>query len=207
MFKAHYQPDPRIPGMGLAFELGSEGGHRTVGKTGIVSGFHTAMSMAPDDGVGVFVLANTGGLTGSGVAAPLAAALLRQLLGLVGDGLRTDLQARPDVWGKVCGWYSPDPGPVTNLPVRVAFGAGLEVRSRGGHVELKPLTPVPGMRGGLRLYRDDEDGPLVFRVVSPQSGTAIPVVFAGFDGGQTAPRLVSELFSFQKRPNARNPRR
>jgi CubicO group peptidase (beta-lactamase class C family) len=37
MFQPHFQPDPRLPGMGLGFELGEEGDHRTVGKTGIVS--------------------------------------------------------------------------------------------------------------------------------------------------------------------------
>ena len=45
MFQPHFQPDPRVPGMGLGFELGEEDGHRTVGKTGIVSGFHSAMTI------------------------------------------------------------------------------------------------------------------------------------------------------------------
>ena len=62
MFQPHFRLDPRLPGMGLAFELGEESGHRTVGKTGIVSGFLSAMTLAPDEGVGVVVLSNTGGL-------------------------------------------------------------------------------------------------------------------------------------------------
>src|SRR5215213_1096841 len=48
MFRPHFQPDPRVPGMGLAFELGEEGGQRTIGKTGILSGFHSAISLAPE---------------------------------------------------------------------------------------------------------------------------------------------------------------
>ncbi len=32
MFQSHFQPDPRVPGMGLAFEPGEENGHRTAGK-------------------------------------------------------------------------------------------------------------------------------------------------------------------------------
>jgi len=52
MFQPHFQPDPRLPGMGLAFELGEEGGHKTAGKTGIVSGFHSAMVLAPDEATG-----------------------------------------------------------------------------------------------------------------------------------------------------------
>ena len=35
MFEPHFQLDPRLPGMGLAFELGEESGHRTIAKTGI----------------------------------------------------------------------------------------------------------------------------------------------------------------------------
>jgi CubicO group peptidase (beta-lactamase class C family) len=42
MFQPHFQPDPRVPGMGLGFELGEQGGHKTVGKTGILSGFREA---------------------------------------------------------------------------------------------------------------------------------------------------------------------
>ena len=39
MFRAQFQPDPPIPGMGLAFERGVERGHRVVGKDGVVAGF------------------------------------------------------------------------------------------------------------------------------------------------------------------------
>ncbi len=66
MFRPHFQPDPRVPGMGLAFELGEEGDHRTVGKTGILSGFHSAIALAPEEGIGVIVFSNTGGLDGRG---------------------------------------------------------------------------------------------------------------------------------------------
>ena len=38
MFRPHFQPDPRVPSMGLAFELGQERIRKTVAKTGIVSG-------------------------------------------------------------------------------------------------------------------------------------------------------------------------
>jgi hypothetical protein len=47
---------------------------------------------------------------------------------------------------------------------------------------LKPLTPIPAMRRGFRLYPDDsaEDG--------------------------TATRLLLDMRSFQRRPDLRNPR-
>src|SRR5512132_1089816 len=91
MFRPHFQPDPRVPGMGLAFELGQEGEHRTVGKTGILSGFHSAMGMAPEEGIGVIVFGNTGGLDGRGAPTPLATMLLRLLLGLSVDPIRIDI--------------------------------------------------------------------------------------------------------------------
>jgi CubicO group peptidase (beta-lactamase class C family) len=208
MFRPHFQPDPRLPGMGLAFELGEQNGHKTVGKTGIVSGFLSAMVLAPDDATGVFVLSNTGGLSGRGAPAPLAPALLRRVLGLPDEPIRTGLPARPETWSELCGWYSPEPGPVTNLFLRPLFGAGVEVTVRGGHLVLRPLTPVPAMRRGLRLYPDDPDDPQVFRVESPEFGMCLHVAFTGQSAGEAGtPRLVLEDYSFRKRPEFRNPRR
>jgi hypothetical protein len=194
--------------MGLAFELGDESGHRTAGKTGIVSGFLSAMTLAPGDGVGVFALSNTGGLSGRGAPAPLAAALLRRVLGVPDEAVRTGIPARPEVWGELCGWYGPDPGPVTNLATRAVFGAGVEVTVRGGHLILKPLTPVPAMRRGLRLHPDDPHDPRVFRVEIPEFGISLRVAFSATPAARReATRLVLEHWSFQKRPEYRNPRR
>jgi hypothetical protein len=208
MFQPHFQPDPRLPGMGLAFELGEESGHRTAGKTGIVPGFLSALVLAPQDGIGVFVLGNTGGFTGRGAPAPLTLALLRRALGLLDEAIRTGITPRPEVWSDLCGWYGPDPGPVTNLFTRPLFGAGVEVAVRGGHLTLKPLTPVPAMRRGLRLHPDDPHDPRVFRAELPEFGISQRVVFGEApEDAETPPRLLIDLFSFRKRPGVRNPRR
>ncbi len=207
MFQPHFQPDPRVPGMGLGFEPGEESGHATIGKAGIVSGFLSAMVLAPDAGIGIVVLSNTGGLDGRGVSEPLAAALLRRLLGLPDAAIRADIPVRPESWSELCGWYSPDPGPVTNLFVRALMGAGAEVTVHDGHLMLKPLTPVPAMRRGLRLYPDDPDDPWVFRVEFPEYGKSLRVVFSGGpEAGAAATRLLLDLMSFQRRPDVRNPR-
>jgi CubicO group peptidase (beta-lactamase class C family) len=95
MLQPQFQPDPRVPGMGLGFEPNQERGHATVGKAGVVSGFHSAMVLAPDAGIGVVVLSNTGGLDGRGVSEPLAAALLRHLLGLPDQVVRADIRSAP----------------------------------------------------------------------------------------------------------------
>jgi CubicO group peptidase (beta-lactamase class C family) len=50
MFEPSYQPDPRIPGMGLGFFRGQAGGHPTVGHDGIWLGFHSALVLAPGPG-------------------------------------------------------------------------------------------------------------------------------------------------------------
>jgi CubicO group peptidase (beta-lactamase class C family) len=206
MFEPHFQLDPRAPGMGLGFELNEESGHRTVWKTGVVSGFLSALVVALEDGIGVVVLSNTGGLDGRGVAEPLAGALLRRLLGLRDQAVRTDVPPHPDTWAEICGWYSPDPGPVTNLFVRALFGAGAEVTVRGGHLVLTPLTPVPAMRRGMRLNPDDPDDPWVFRIEIPDYGKNLRVVFARAPENRGM-RLMMEVLSFRKRPDVRNPRR
>jgi CubicO group peptidase (beta-lactamase class C family) len=206
MFRPHFQPDPRVPGMGLAFELGEEGGHKTVGKTGILSGFHSAMALAPHEGIGVLVFSNTGGLDGRGAPTPLATMLLRLLLGLSVDPIRIDIAPRPEDWSEICGWYGPAPGPVTNLSLRALFGAGAEVVVQGGQLMLKPLTPIPAMRRGFRLYPDDPDDPWVFRIHFPEFGMQLRVVFDGGSNGRTATRLLLDMMSFEKRPDFGNPR-
>lgn len=133
--------------------------------------------------------------------------LLRGVLGLPDEAIRTDIPPHPESWSDLCGWYSPDPGPVTNSFVRALVGAGAEVTVQGGHLVLKPLTPVPALRHGLRLHPDDPDDPRVFRVESPQFGNSSRVVFTGAPGDVTTARLLMDrLFSFQKRPDTRNPR-
>jgi len=207
MFQPQFQLDPRLPGMGLAFELGEESGHKTVSKTGIVSGFHSALLLAPHERIGVLALTNTGGLDGRNAMGALAASLLRHKLGLPDRTIRTDIPARPETWSEICGWYSPDPGPVTNLFTRALMGAGAEVTVHDGHLMLKPLHPVPAIRRGWRLHPDDPDDPWVFRFEMPDYGIDLRVVFShGPEKGRTVTRLLTDTFALQKRPDARNPR-
>ncbi|MGY1609906.1 serine hydrolase domain-containing protein [Geodermatophilus sp. SYSU D00700] len=203
MFRPHFRPDPRMAGMGLAFDRHEERGRTLVGKTGILSGFLSAIGMAPDEGVGVVVLGNTGGLDARGAPAPLADALMRLLAGLPEDPVRDDVPPHPEVWPALCGWYAPDAGPITNLFPRVAMGAGVEVAVRHRQLVLTPLTPVPGMRTAMVLHPDDPDDPRVYHVAHPQFGWNLRVVFTEDD----PPRLFHDLMSFEKRPDWQNPRR
>jgi transposase len=67
MFEPQYRPDPRIPGIGLAFFRANLGGHLAVEHPGIVLGFNSQILVAPEDYVGV--IAFTNGAKGAGVVA------------------------------------------------------------------------------------------------------------------------------------------
>lgn len=208
LFTPHYRPDPRLPGMGLGFELGVEDGHCTVGKSGVVSGFLAALTMAPSAGTGVIALANTGGLSGRGAPIEVVTAVLRELLGLPEAQVRHDVPPRPDLWHELCGWYSPAPGAVTNLFTRALLGAGAEVVVEGRRLVLRPLTPIPALRRGVPLLPDDPTDPYAFRADFSTLGMGtLPAVFATTDGGRRVSRLWLDLMGLYKRPDTRNPRR
>jgi hypothetical protein len=206
MFEPHYQPDRRVPGMGLGFFCGEAGGHCTVGHEGIWPGFLSQMVLAPDDGIGVVVFTNTGSLAGNGAPVPLGNALLHHLLGLLDDGVRRDVPVHAQSWSEVCGWYGPDPGRVTNLPLRAMLGAGVEVAARRGQLTIRGLTPLPSLRRGLRLEPDDDNDPYVFRIDLAEFGMGTcPVVFTSVpERGVTALHLGLAPLSLRKRPDIRN---
>lgn len=206
MFEPQFQPDPRLPGMGLAFDLGRDGAIRTASKTGTVAGFHSMLALAPDQRIGLVVLTNTGGLDAQGAATPLGTALLRSALGLPVDPMRTDIEPHPEIWSELCGWYAPTPGPVTNLFTRALMGAGAEVVVERRTLMLKPMSPVPAMGRGMRLHPDDPDDPQVFRIDLSDVGMGtMPVVFARRAGDSRC--FFMDLIEFDKQPDALNPRR
>jgi hypothetical protein len=49
MFPSYYQPDPRLPGMGLGFFPSYASGHHVVGHEGILPGFTSQLLVAPYD--------------------------------------------------------------------------------------------------------------------------------------------------------------
>jgi CubicO group peptidase (beta-lactamase class C family) len=206
LFQPHHLPDPRLPGMGLTFWLDDVGGHRTASHSGVLPGFLSAICLAPDDGLGVVVLGNTGSLKGQGAPEPLAAALMRRLLDVPDDPMRHDVPQRPEVWGEVCGWYGMSPGPLTNLFFRLVMGAGVRVVVRRDHLHLQPATPLPPMCDGFRLYPDDPDDPCVFRVDFSALGLGdLRAVFTAATDGRPR-RLLMDGMAFEKRPTVREPR-
>jgi CubicO group peptidase (beta-lactamase class C family) len=208
MFEPHYQPDPRIPGMGLGFRRGEVGGYKTVGHDGIWPGFHSQMLLVPAEGLGVLAFANTGPFTPQAATGPAANAILRSMLNLPEDAAPTDIPQRPQDWSQLCGWYSPlGPGLLTDPQLRM-LGGGVEVAVRRGNLTLRGRIPVPAVRKGLRMHPDRDD-PDAFRVDLPGygSGTSTVVFSREADGQVAALHLGFFPLTFRKRPASRTPGR
>jgi CubicO group peptidase (beta-lactamase class C family) len=200
MFAPHYQPDPRLPGVGLAFFRRDLGGHLIVEHDGLVPGFASQMSLAPHDGLGVVAFTNGARSAMAWLGAEVNS-LLGRTLGVPEPVIRADIPHRPEMWTDVCGWYS------FRGSLRDAqkwFVAGAEVFVRRGQLTFRPLTPVPALARGLQLHPDDDTDPYVFRVhVSGLGiGTSRVVFSRSPHAGVTAVHLdlgFAPLVSFDKR--------
>ncbi len=204
MFAPSYQPDPRIPGIGLAFFRHDVGGHLVVEHDGLVPGFSSEMSVAPHDGIGV--LAFTNGARGA--KAWLGAevfGVLRHILGVPDEAIRTDVPHHPEIWSDICGWYS------FRGSLRDAqkwFIAGAEVSARHGQLTLRPVTPIPALSHPFALHPEDGTDPYVFRVDLSEFGIGTSrVVFSrGPGAGTTSFHLDFAPLSFDQQPAMKNPR-
>jgi CubicO group peptidase (beta-lactamase class C family) len=208
MFEPHYQPDPRIPGMGLGFWRADLGGHPAVEHQGVVVGFNSQIFLAPNDSVGV--MAFTNGARNAFAATWLMGEMERLLGDLIrapGVGIRTDIPQHPEIWGDLCGWYRPR-AQRTDMQAWSMLGAGAEVRVRRGQLMLRTLSPIPALYRGFPLHPGDKDDPYVFLIdLSPYGIGTVRVVFSrDAAGATTGAHLDGILLSAEKRPASRNPR-
>jgi Beta-lactamase len=204
MFAPHYQPDPRLPGVGLAFFRGEIGGHLVVEHDGLVPGFSSQLSVAPDDGVGVVAFTNGARGAKAWLGAEVAG-MLRDLLGVADEVIRTDVPHHPEIWRDLCGWYS-FCGSLRD--VQKWFIAGAEVFARRGQLTLRALSPIPALNRGLPLHPDDDTDPYIFRIDLSKLGIGTSrVVFSQEPGvGTMALHLDFAPLSFHKQPATKNPR-
>jgi CubicO group peptidase (beta-lactamase class C family) len=205
MFEPQYQPDPRVPGMGLAFFRANLGGHRAVEHEGVLPGFNSQIFIAPDDGVGV--IAFTNGARGAMGWLPYeVAGLLRHLLRAPDDVIRDDVAQRPELWSDLCGWYQLG-ARLTDARARLGFGAGVEVFVRRSQLTIRGLTPIPALYRGFVLHPDDANDPYVFRIDLSEHGMGTArVVFSREPGiGATGAHLDIMPLTFRKQPSSRNP--
>lgn len=207
MFAPQYQPDARMPGNGLAFFRLNLGGHLAVEHDGILPGFDSQMFLAPGDGVGVMAFAN-GARQGFHWLTPEIGGLLRYLLGVSNEAMRTDVPQRPEIWGDLCGRYHFS-APLTD-PTKLALGAGVEVFVRQGQLMIRILSPILALYRGFHLHPDDDNDPYIFRVDLSAIGFGIGtgrVIFSREPGvGTTAVHFEFGPLSFQKQPASKNTR-
>jgi CubicO group peptidase (beta-lactamase class C family) len=183
MFEPHYQPDPRIAGIGIAFFRDDVGGRRVMGHDGILPGFNSELLLAPDDGVGLIAFTNGSSGAFSWLQIELDR-LLRQMLGISEAIGRSEVPHRPEIWADLCGRYV-FPARIADLRVRLMLSGGAEVFVGGGRLKVRLLTPVPVPFRGLPLEPDDEHDPYVFRLdLSPFGMPSVRVVFNRLLGGR-----------------------
>ena len=206
IFAPHYQPDPRLPGVGLAFFRRDLGGHLLAGHDGLVPGFTSQMSLAPDDGTGVVAFTNGA----HGAMAWLGGevtALLGGVLGVPEPVIRADVPHHPEIWTGICGWYS-FRGSLRDAQKWLISGA--EVFVRRGQLILRPVTPLPALARGLPMHPDDPADPYVFRIDLSRFGigTSRLMFSRSPHAGVTAFHLDLDIapLSFDKQPATRDPR-
>ena len=206
MFAPHYQPDPRLPGVGLAFFRRDLGGHLIAGHDGLVPGFTSQMSLAPCDGIGVVAFTNGSRRAMAWLGAE-ASGILGRTLGVPDPVIRADVPHHPEIWTDICGWYS---FRGSFRDAQKWFVTGAEVLVRRGQLTLRPLTPVPALARGLPLHPDDPGDPLLFRIdlSSLGIGTCRVVFSRSPHAGVTAFHLDLDVapLSFDRQPAIRDPR-
>ena len=206
MFAPQYQPDPRLPGVGLAFYRRDAGGHLVVEKDGLVRGFASQMFVAPDDGAGVVAFTN-GARAAHGWLGPEVLGIVRHVLDVPDEVIRTAVPHHPETWSGLCGWYA-FPGSLRDLQKWAI--AGVQVLVRRGQLTLRLVTPVPGVPREFPLHPDDGQDPGLFRVdLSALGMGTIRVAFSCVPDRGTAAlhvELPGMPMSFQKQPATRDPR-
>ena len=132
MFEPHHRPDPRLPGWGLGFSRGGLGGHLVVGHDGILPGFNSSLLVAPDDGLAIIALTNGSRGAFQWMDTEFKR-LMRELLGVADEVVRTDIAPRPETWAELCGRYRLPPR-ISDLRGRLALPAGATVSVGGGRL-------------------------------------------------------------------------
>ena len=206
MFEPQYRPDPRLPGIGLAFWRAHVGdGHWAVEHQGTLPGFHSQVFLAPDDGVAAMAFTNGSWRPDFWLPFEISS-LLRQIVDVPEDVIRTDVPRRPETWGELCGRYGLE-GPLSDVRVRGMLGAGAEVFVRRGQLTIRILTPIPTLYRGFPLHPDDPEDPLAFRLDLARVGLgSMRVVFARDAGKVSRLHLEVMPLTLVKRPWPRTQR-
>lgn len=179
---------------GLYFVLARYGEHRIIWHNGGWPGFSSAMYVAPDDKLGILVFTNTS----SDAPDLIAMDVLRRMLDVPDPVTQVPVPGvleTPHDWPKLCGFYGPKPGLLTNFRIWGGFGGELEVFTRGTHLTVRSL--IGGMKKGVTLHRVDADDPMIYKGVNGKIVTT--VIFKSDEHGQVTSLQIGTN-EFYKRP-------
>jgi len=141
IFRAQYQADPPIPGMGLSFLRVNMGGHAVVEHQGVLPGSNSQIFLAPDDDVGVVSFRN-GSRNAATWLTPETGQLLGDLIGVPDAVIRAYELQHPETWGDLCGCYR-SRAQRTDMQARSLLGTGCEVSSGTGGSCCEPRARSP----------------------------------------------------------------
>jgi hypothetical protein len=162
--------------------------------------------LAPNDRIGIMALTNGSRNAGTWLTGETER-LLRGLIGVPDEGIRTDVPQRPEIWGELCGWYRPR-AQRTDMMAWSMLGAGAEVGVRRGKLMVRTLSPIPVLYRGIQLHPDDPDDPYVFRIDLSTYGleTGRLVFSRDAAGATTGLHFDGMLLSAERSAAAANPR-
>ncbi len=200
MWSSQFTPDPRVPGMGLAFFLHAFDEHRVVGHDGNEPGFASSLMIAPEDRTAVVVLTNTTTTFGAPI---LAEAILRDQLDLPDANSclpRPDVPEQPALWNDLTGYYAPEPGLLTNVRTWMLLAGEAHVLIKHGHLTVRALSPLPELRMGVQLFPVDRQDPTLFAVNA--GGMLVLVAFNRPTRDQVGAMCIDHplLSTLQRRP-------
>ena len=164
MFSPHYQVDGRVRQIGITFFLRENYfGHRIAEHPGAVPGFTAEMMLAPDDRIGILVLANSAG------QAPfqLAAGLARILFNYQEPAGRFEPDKK--AWPKLVGYYfSPEPDFLTDARFLTNSDGAYRIMVENGKLRFGTLAPGES----YELEQVNQSDPYFYRIVV--AGSEIP---------------------------------
>lgn len=201
MMTPHYQEDPHLAAMGLGFFLEDLDGHHAAWHGGSLPGFNSALWVAPEDKLGVFVSANSN----TRAIYHFGKAVLRDLIGLqpLEERLpKPDVPHSPYLWEDMVGHYAPYKGFNSNARIWMTFGGEVQIYVENGSLKMRSLTGP--YKKGIKLYPVDKDDPLAFENVT--DGKLIQLAFLRNAEGYIDHLSISALsfYTFYKIPKAQS---
>jgi len=180
--------------VGLYLVLTNFGDHRVIWHNGGWPGFVSSMWVAPDAKLGIVVFTNTSSMAPDMISMQV----LRGMLD-VPDPITlvpvAGLLESPHDWPKLCGFYGPKPGVLTNARFWMGTGGEVEIFPKDNHLAMRTL--MGGTKKATILHRVDTDDPLLYKGVSGKSVSTL--VFEENEQGEVV-KLLMGTTELYKRP-------